>query len=77
MRVPRRLLAPPSSAVSPWPGRSPPPRAGATRLRPLPVPGVQYCAAVLGHVPGADTVSPLLGRACSPGSHADAVAQHS
>ncbi|MEV7773532.1 hypothetical protein [Kitasatospora sp. NPDC086791] len=48
--------------------------ADATRFRPLPVPDVQYCAAVLGHVPGAGGVPPVLGRACSPDSRAGALA---
>ncbi|MFD0345489.1 hypothetical protein ACFQ0M_04130 [Kitasatospora aburaviensis] len=37
-------------------------------LRPLPVPDTRYCAAVVGHVPGADGRSPLLGHGCSTDS---------
>ncbi|MBO1417637.1 hypothetical protein [Streptomyces sp. FH025] len=47
--------------------------ADSAGLRPLPGPGVQYCAAVLGHLPGADGASLMHGRACAPASWADAL----
>ncbi|MER7578825.1 hypothetical protein [Kitasatospora sp. NPDC097691] len=75
MRIPRRLAAPAltgclalAAAVAATP-------AGSAQLRPLPVPDVRYCAAVLGHVPGADVASPVVGRACSPDTLADALAR--
>ncbi|MER7757072.1 hypothetical protein [Kitasatospora sp. NPDC097643] len=75
MRIPRGIVAPTAAACLALVGvvAAAPVRSGA--LRPLPVPDVQYCAAVLGHVPGADGRSPLLGRACSPDSRADALAR--
>ncbi|MFE2408632.1 hypothetical protein ACFXDE_09835 [Kitasatospora sp. NPDC059408] len=78
MRIPRRIVGPAlaaclalagSAAVAPAAPASPLPS------RPLPIPAVQYCAAVLGHVPGADGRSPMLGRACSTDSREDALAK--
>ncbi|MCG6494002.1 hypothetical protein [Kitasatospora sp. A2-31] len=43
----------------------------ALALRPLPVPDTRYCAAVVGHVPGADGRSPLLGHGCPTDSRAE------
>ncbi|MFJ3792775.1 hypothetical protein [Kitasatospora sp. NPDC090091] len=43
----------------------------AVALRPLPVPDARYCAAVVGHVPGADGRSPLLGHGCPADSRMD------
>ncbi|MFJ8625131.1 hypothetical protein ACIRD3_20120 [Kitasatospora sp. NPDC093550] len=75
MRVPRGLFAPALAGCLALAGAVVAAPADAVRLRPLPVPDVQYCAAVVGHVPGADTASPLLGRACSSDSRADALAK--
>ncbi|MEU8510918.1 hypothetical protein AB0C76_04905 [Kitasatospora sp. NPDC048722] len=78
MRIPRRIVGPAlvaclalaaSAAVAP---AAP---ASSFPSRPLPIPAVQYCAAVLGHVPGADGRSPVLGRACSSDSREDALAK--
>ncbi|MEU9046332.1 MULTISPECIES: hypothetical protein [unclassified Kitasatospora] len=75
MRIPRRLVAPALAGCLSLAGAVVAAPAGSAQLRPLPVPDVQYCAAVLGHVPGADAASPVLGRACSPDSRADALAR--
>ncbi|MEU8926114.1 hypothetical protein AB0D10_35145 [Kitasatospora sp. NPDC048545] len=75
MRTPRRLVAPVLAGCLALAGAVAAAPADATRLRPLPVPDVRYCAAVVGHVPGAGGGSPLLGRACSPDSLADALAR--
>ncbi|MFD0277598.1 hypothetical protein ACFVHB_27325 [Kitasatospora sp. NPDC127111] len=48
--------------------------ASPAALRPLPVPDTRYCAAVVGHVPGADGRGPLLGHGCSTDSRVDAPA---
>ncbi|MFF2073264.1 hypothetical protein ACFVXG_00735 [Kitasatospora sp. NPDC058162] len=76
VRRPRRFTAPVLTACLALAGALAAAPASSAALRPLPVPEVQYCAAVLGHLPGAgaDGVSPVLGRACSPGSRADALA---
>ncbi|MBD0674294.1 hypothetical protein [Streptomyces sp. CBMA156] len=68
MRIPRGLAAPVLAGCLALAGVvavTPAASASAAELRPLPVPAVQYCAAVLGHVPGADAASQTLGRACS------------
>ncbi|MER7850592.1 hypothetical protein ABTZ03_42435 [Kitasatospora sp. NPDC096077] len=75
MRRPRRFVAPVLAAALALAGAVAAAPAAPTALRPLPVPEVQYCAAVLGHLPGADGFSPVLGRACSPDSRADALAR--
>ncbi|MGW3071343.1 hypothetical protein [Kitasatospora sp. NPDC001132] len=75
MRNPRGLAVPAlvgSLALAGAVAASP---AGSAELRPLPIPAVQYCAAVLGHVPGADTASQTLGRACSSDFRTDQLAQ--
>ncbi|MFJ8471175.1 hypothetical protein [Kitasatospora sp. NPDC094011] len=74
MRRPRRFVAPVLAAALALAGAVAAAPAAPTALRPLPVPEVQYCAAVLGHLPGSDGRSPVLGRACSPDSAADALA---
>ncbi|MFJ2867454.1 hypothetical protein [Kitasatospora sp. NPDC087314] len=74
MRIPRRLVTPALAGCLTLAGAVAAAPATAAALRPLPVPDVRYCAAVLGHVPGADGRSPVLGRACSPASPADALA---
>ncbi|MEU6973619.1 hypothetical protein AB0A71_39035 [Kitasatospora aureofaciens] len=75
MRRPRRFVVPVLTACLALAGAVAAAPAGSAGLRPLPVPEVQYCAAVLGHLPGADDVPPVLGRACSPDSAADALAR--
>ncbi|MFF4816225.1 hypothetical protein ACFY2K_16725 [Kitasatospora sp. NPDC001309] len=74
MRRPRSFVAPALAACLTLAGAVAAAPASSAGLRPLPVPEVQYCAAVLGHLPGADGASPVLGRACSPDSRADALA---
>ncbi|MEV7598165.1 hypothetical protein AB0O91_12385 [Kitasatospora sp. NPDC089797] len=75
MRRPRRYTAPVLAACLALAGAVAAAPAAPAALRPLPVPEVQYCAAVLGHLPGADGYSPMLGQACSPDSRADALAR--
>ncbi|MFF7994693.1 hypothetical protein ACFZDG_33590 [Kitasatospora xanthocidica] len=75
MRVPRRLAAPAVAGCLALVGAVAAAPAGSTQHRPLPVPDARYCAAVVGHAPGADGYSPVLGRACSPDSLADALAR--
>ncbi|WP_369185428.1 hypothetical protein [Streptomyces sp. Y1] len=78
MRIARRIVGPVLAAGLALTGSvAVAPAAPATPLpsRPLPIPAVQYCAAVLGHAPGADGRSPMLGRACSADSREDALAQ--
>ncbi|MGW3043741.1 hypothetical protein ACWC9T_27690 [Kitasatospora sp. NPDC001159] len=74
MRSPRRFVAPLLTACLTLAGAVASAPAGSADLRPLPAPDVQYCAAVLGHLPEADGASPALGRACSADSRADALA---
>ncbi|MER7772347.1 hypothetical protein [Kitasatospora sp. NPDC096140] len=74
MRIPRRLAAPALAGSLALAGAVAATPAGSAQLRPLPVPDGRYCAAVLGHVPGADAASPVLGRACAPDTLADALA---
>ncbi|MEU9079183.1 hypothetical protein ACFYUY_09050 [Kitasatospora sp. NPDC004745] len=73
--MPRSLAAPALAGCLALAGAvgAPAAQAASTVHRPLPVPDVQYCAAVLGHVPGADGRAPLLGRACAPDSRSDAL----
>jgi hypothetical protein len=73
MRGPRGFAAPLFLAGLALTGVMAAAPAGSAELRPLPVPGVQYCAAVIGHLPGADAASPAHGRACSPDYWADAI----
>ncbi|MDH6709044.1 hypothetical protein P3T27_005790 [Kitasatospora sp. MAA19] len=73
MRIPRQLVAPAFGCLT-LAGAVAAAPATSAALRPLPVPDVRYCAAILGHVPGADGRSPALGHACSPASPADALA---
>ncbi|GHF39606.1 hypothetical protein GCM10018790_16770 [Kitasatospora xanthocidica] len=75
MRVPRRLVAPAVAGCLALAGAVAAAPAGSAQHRPLPVPDARYCAAVVGHAPGADGFSPVLGRACSPDSLADALAR--
>ncbi|MFJ7907091.1 hypothetical protein [Kitasatospora sp. NPDC096204] len=64
MRIPRGLAVPALAGSLALAGAVAATPAGSAELRPLPVPAVRYCAAVLGHVPGADAAQ-TLGRACS------------
>ncbi|MFE4516110.1 hypothetical protein ACFRMQ_18170 [Kitasatospora sp. NPDC056783] len=65
MRFPRGFAAPALAGCVALAGAVAATPAGSAELRPLPIHAVQYCAAVLGHVPGADAASAALGRACS------------
>ncbi|MFF2617154.1 hypothetical protein [Kitasatospora sp. NPDC058046] len=75
MRIPRGLAAPVLAGSLALAGAVAATPAGSAELRPLPSPAVQYCAAVLGHVPGADAASQALGRACSSDYRAEQLAQ--
>ncbi|MFF4381497.1 hypothetical protein [Kitasatospora sp. NPDC001547] len=75
MRIPRGFAAPVLAGCLALAGAVAATPAGSAELRPLPSPVVQYCAAVLGHVPGADAASQALGRACSSDFRVDRLAQ--
>ncbi|MEU1286122.1 hypothetical protein [Kitasatospora sp. NPDC005856] len=75
MRIPRGFAVPALAGCLALAGAVAATPAGSTELRPLPSPAVQYCAAVLGHVPGADAATQALGRACSSDFRADQLAQ--
>ncbi|MBP0454266.1 hypothetical protein J5Y04_32735 [Kitasatospora sp. RG8] len=75
-RLARRLTVPALTALFALAGAAVAAPAAPAALRPLPVPdGTRYCAAVVGHVPGADGRSPLLGHGCSEDSRSDALAR--
>ncbi|MFJ6770147.1 hypothetical protein ACIQOV_04060 [Kitasatospora sp. NPDC091257] len=75
MRIPHGFAVPALAGCLALAGAVAATPAGSAELRPLPSPAVQYCAAVLGHVPGADAASQALGRACSSDFRADQLAQ--
>ncbi|MET8544792.1 hypothetical protein ABZW03_29730 [Kitasatospora sp. NPDC004799] len=75
MRIPRGFAAPALVGCLALAGAVAATPAGSAELRPVPSPAVQYCAAVLGHVPGADAASQALGRACSSDFRADQLVQ--
>ncbi|MFD5465122.1 hypothetical protein ACFWIQ_20170 [Kitasatospora sp. NPDC127059] len=75
MRGSRRFVAPVLTVCLALAGAVAAASPSSAGLRPLPIPEVQYCAAVLGHLPGVGGASPVLGRACSSDSRADALAR--
>ncbi|MEU3572482.1 hypothetical protein AB0E96_29265 [Kitasatospora sp. NPDC036755] len=75
MRIPRGLAAPVLACSLALAGAVTATPAGSAELRPLPLPAVQYCAAVLGHVPGAGAASQDLGRACASDYRAEQLAE--
>ncbi|MFI2608251.1 hypothetical protein [Kitasatospora sp. NPDC018619] len=75
MRIPRGLAAPVLAGSLALAGAVAATPAGSAELRPLPLPAVRYCAAVLGHVPGADTAAQAVGRACATDYRTEQLAQ--